>query len=362
MAQLVNNSNATPVKNIAILGPTGNIGIQILKSFLEHNASHSSSPFNIIALTRDSSLAGTKKQLEPYLNLPHHNIQVKSIDSYTNQSALSALLRETSTEVLISTIATLSTNDQTSIIDACVSSGTVKRFFPSEFGVDTSSRPIVEKNLPVALFKLEVIEYLKKVASDTRGGFTWSAIICGAFFDWGLKLPGLLTFNLASNEVAVIDGGDVKYEATNIATIGRAVVACLANPKTYEESAGQYVYINSFTVTQNQVISLIESYTNRTIKRHDVSSVARAEEARKIMEENGGLEFFRNYVPTAEVPYAPGSAESILPCIYGGEKSGGMNQYSMREPGLWNERLGLPKEDVEETVRGVLKELGLTKA
>lgn len=359
--QQVNGGSPTPVRNIAILGAAGNLGNQILVSFLDHNKSNPSNSFNIIALTRDASFERTTKQLKNYLDDSSSHLQVKSIDRYGNQNAVSKVLRDSSVEVLISTIATLSTNEQTSIVDACVASGTVKRFFPSEFGVDTSSRPLLEKYLPLAELKLEVVEHLKKVAVNTHGHFSWTAIIVGAFFDWAIMLPGVLGFNIPHNQVTVFDGGDIKYEATNLQQIGRAVVACLASQEAFDQSADQYVYVNSFTVTQNQVAALVEKFTGQSMKRIDVSSAEMSQKSREILAEKGGLGYYRNFEPTPENPYAAGSIESIWPAIFGGEKAGGFNQYSTGQ-GLWNERLRLPKEDVEESVKGVVQALGLMKA
>lgn len=356
MASTHNETASPPVKNIMILGATGNVGSAIFAALKSHNTQNPTHPFNITILTRTSSYARTTAQIPPTMNL-----QVLPIDSYTDSKSLSTLLKAHNIEVLISTIASFSTNDQAHLVTACVSSGTVRRFFPSEYGVDTSDRALIEKHLPLAVLKHENIELLREACSSTNGKLSWSALITGAFFDWALALPGALAFNIPNMSVNVLDSGDTPYEATNIGTIGKAVVACLTSPARFEDTANRYVYINSFTTTQNEVISLIEKFTGRTVKRNHISAKELSEKALATIEANGGLQGCRDFNPTPERLYAPGSGETIMACIFGGEAFGGINQYSMHEPGLWNDRLGLPKENMEETVRGVVENLGMLK-
>jgi len=357
MESTQNNNMSSSVRNIMLLGATGNVGTAILAALQSHNTLYPTHPFTITVLTRASSYAKTLTQISPSAN-----VQIVPIDSYTDSTTLTTLLRTHSIEVLISTIATFSTKDQAHLINACVSSGTVRRFFPSEYGVDTSDRAVLEKHLPPALLKHETIDLLRKASTSTSGHFTWTALITGGFFDWALALPGALTFNVPALTVDVLDGGNTIYEATNIATIGTAVVACLSSPSRFADTANQYVYINSFTTTQNEVIKLIEEYTGRSMKRNNVSAKELGKKSLAIIEANGGLQGCKDFSPTPERPYSPGSVEGIVACIFGGEHFGGINQYSRREGCLWNERLGLPRESIEETVKGVVEKLGLLKA
>ena len=339
-----------------ILGASGNICREIVSAFHTYNTGNPSSTFKITILTREASYNRTLAQFPP-----SSDIQVVPISSYTDATALTSLLQKNNIQVLISTIATFSTKDQQTIVNACVAAGTVQRFVPSEYGVDTSNIELITKHLPPALLKNEVVSYLRQVSADTNGQLTWSAIIVGTFFDWGLLLPGVMSYDVPKMSATVFDGGDVKYEGTNVGHIARAVVACLATPEAFEATTNEYVYVNSFTTTQNEVIGLIEKFTGRTMQHTPVSSTDLGRKARETMEAMGGLEAYRAYEPTPEAPYAPGSVEAIWSCLYGGNATGGLNQYSLREPGLWNARLGLPKEKIEETVRGVVANLGMLK-
>lgn len=82
-------------------------------------------------------------------------------------------------DAVVSTLATLSVQQQLGIIDAAVAAG-VKRFLPSEFGSDTS----VDDEVDVAPFlsdKQEVVKYLRTKEAD---GLSWTALCTGPWIDW----------------------------------------------------------------------------------------------------------------------------------------------------------------------------------
>ena len=93
---------------------------------------------------------------------------------------------------------------------------------PSEYGVDTSipSSPDV---LPLLAPKVEVLDYIK----SQQDKISWTALITGSIFDWGLNIPSFGGFNVPARTVTIYDGGDVPYEATNLDQVGKAIAASL---------------------------------------------------------------------------------------------------------------------------------------
>lgn len=83
-------------------------------------------------------------------------------------------------DAVVTAIAGEATADQTKIIDAAVEAG-VKRFVPTEYGVDTSNPAAVEK-VPFFKIKENMKKYLEEKAE--RGLIEWTSFITGAFFDW----------------------------------------------------------------------------------------------------------------------------------------------------------------------------------
>ncbi len=66
------------------------------------------------------------------------------------------------------------------IIDAAVKAG-VKRFIPSEFGLNTQK--VTGGAAKILAFKIKLQEKLQK-ASDENSQFYWTGVSCSLFFDW----------------------------------------------------------------------------------------------------------------------------------------------------------------------------------
>ena len=308
---------SSSIKKVIVIGASGSVGPFIVSSLLENG-------FTVSVLTRTTSSA----------TFPS-TVAVHRTD-YSSASLLEAFKGQ---DAVVSTIATFSTHQQSDIIDAAITAG-VKRFVPSEYGVDTSL-PQVAELLPPALPKQQTVEYLR---SKEASGLSWTGVIVGGFFDWTFKFPGLMGWDLTGRKATVFDGGDVEYEETNVAQIGRAVAAALSADHV-EQTKNTYIYINSFTITQNQVLAILEELTG---DKFTVSHETKVDLARK------GLEAFKHATSaekSREGDYISGSLELITAAIYG---NGGLNEFS-KTKGLWNERLGLPKEDLRATLVQVVE-------
>jgi uncharacterized protein YbjT (DUF2867 family) len=121
--------------------------------------------FNVTALTRGSSAPFSSP------------VQVHKVD-YESASSLAEVFK--GQDAVVSPIATGGLGIQKKIIDAAVQAG-VKRFIPSEFGIDTRN---AEGGLGKILSaKQETREYLDKVSKENPG-FTWTGISTSLFFDW----------------------------------------------------------------------------------------------------------------------------------------------------------------------------------
>ena len=306
--------SSNPIKNVIVLGASGSVGPHIVEALL-------AAGFIVTALTRASS----KKTFAD-------GVRVVMTD-YTHESLVKVFKGQ---DAVVSTIATFSAQEQIKIIDAAIAAK-VRRFLPSEFGFDTAY-PEVEAALPPAKPKRDTVEYLKSKESHE---LSWTAVIVGAFFDWGLG-NGALGINAPARTATIVDGGNVPYEATNIGQIGRAVAAILS-PAHLDDTANQYVYINSFTVTQNEVIEALEVATGDKFKLTHV----KGEEFWALGREQSKT---GKFVTIGGGQYLVGSAEMIWAEIY---NRSGFNQYSTKR-GLWNEKLGLSKENFEETIRSVV--------
>jgi hypothetical protein len=102
---------------------------------------------------------------------------LKVVETDYSPDALVSQLKDQ--DAVISVIGGTGFGDQKNIIDAAIKAG-VKRFFPSEFGINGRSKAVRELT-PFFAVKQEILDYLVKKEKD---GLTWTALIIGAVLDW----------------------------------------------------------------------------------------------------------------------------------------------------------------------------------
>ncbi|EXJ72763.1 uncharacterized protein A1O5_03910 [Cladophialophora psammophila CBS 110553] len=217
-----------PLK-VAVAGATGNLGLPVVNALVAAN-------YPITVLTRKGSNSASK--------LPQSsNITIKEVD-YSSIPELTAALE--GVKVVVSTLATTSVGEQNPLIDASVAAG-VERFLPSEFGSDTCNPKTAA--LPVFKYKVATQDYLKAKVKENPN-FSYTLVITGPFFDWGLQHGFVL--NPAKHSGTLYNGGDAKFSTTTLKSIGQAVVGVIEH---LAETANRPVYVNDTVTTQNKLIA-----------------------------------------------------------------------------------------------------------
>lgn len=123
--------------------------------------------FTVTALTRDSS----KVKFSP-------GVTFKQVDFSSTQSLKEVFNRQ---DAVVSAIGTLGITAQLDIVEVACPSG-IKRFIPSEFGIDT--RRVGDSKLAkMVAAKVTVEKKLKELAAD-NSEFTWTALSTALFFDF----------------------------------------------------------------------------------------------------------------------------------------------------------------------------------
>ena len=177
-------------------------------------------------------------------------------------------------------------------------------------------------------------ELASSYSSSSGEAFSWTSLVCGHFFDYGLQ-SGLLGFDLAGRKARFFDGGEVRWSTTTLAMIGEAVVRVL---RREEETRNRMMYVQSFCVSQGEVLAVLERVGGGKGegKKWEVEEV-RSEEY--IQEEKSKID--RN----------PGDAEAtenlvgVLGIVDGNWE--GKKDFA-------NGLLGLQGEDLEQVVRRVV--------
>ncbi|KAH8830163.1 isoflavone reductase family protein-like protein CipA [Flagelloscypha sp. PMI_526] len=291
------------VNKVIILGAGGNLGPTILAAL------QASKKFTITVLARPESKSV----------FPSDVTVIKS--DYSLSSLQSAFSGQ---DVVISTVGAGGFAAQKTIIDAAAAAG-VKRFFPSEFG----SRVTDESVAFVPLFqgKKDVVDYL--ISQESK--ISWTALQTGAFFDWGIKV-GFFGFDLANHKASVLDGGKAKFHSTNLSTVGKAIVALLSKPEAYEKSKNQYVRIASHEVSQADLLAGFERITGVKWEVTDTDSDPLVKTAREKLAEGDLAEGY-----------------TLLRVLLFGKVDLGTLGAA-----LWNDDLGLEKEDLDADLKLIL--------
>jgi hypothetical protein len=257
---------------------------------------------------------------------PSLSSDVKTIATdYTKASLVSALKDQ---DAVVSFLGSPAMGEaQLSLIDAAAKAG-VKRFISSEFGHNTDSEKVI-RVLPVLGGKRSTIALIK---SHPR--LTWTAVITGLFFDWGLKIS--IGVDAEKAKATVWDAGDVPFSTTNLRTIGQTLIKVLTDSAAYEDSKNRYIYLASHTTTQNELVAAAEKATG---KKFEITTVNGAET-----------------VAEATQKLATGDYSGILSLIAGlaFSKIEGEALADYRGFGIFNDKHGIKDVSLEEDVKNIV--------
>jgi nucleoside-diphosphate-sugar epimerase len=298
------------LNKIVILGGGGNIGAVVLRGLLKAPDLH------ITALKR----IGSKSSFPTAPNL-------KVVESDFTHASLVSLFRDNDT--VISVVGKDGINEQKPFVDAAVEAG-IKRFLPSEFGVNGQSKTVQEMT-PFFAAKQELLDYLVEKEKD---GLTWTGLIVGALLDWCLS-NGFIGFDLSTKRATIWDDGNAIFSGVNEEELGKAVVGVLKHPA---ETANKFVYVSSLAVSQSEILAALEKATS---SKWDVTRVSTQEQ-----------------LETARVQLSQGNfagAFTIVKATILANVPGLKKHFEVDEQDrLQNKLLGVPEVDLQKTVDSVL--------
>ena len=334
-------STSTPIRKVIVVGGTGLTGATVVRDLVQRG-------FEVSILSRESSTAAERAKTLSGFVLPapdasklsddHYGAQIIKTD-YSHESLVSSLQGQ---DAVVSCIQHFHLDKQYSVIDAAIEAG-VRRFIPSEYGCDTSEERIVEI-VPQTEIKRGVVKYLQS-KEDT--GLSWTGVIVGGYLDSMYDIPGVFGVDLPSKTLTVYDGGDGVFDVTTMKQIGRAIGAVLSH-EHLDETMNKYVHVNSSAVTQNQIFKILQDATGNMFDIKHGTKKAIHDAAREKWRSDPGKG------PT----YQMAMFEAIMVMMM---DYGGFCAFSERKE-LWNSRLDLPKEDIEQTLCDVLRSRGLLEA
>lgn len=258
-------ASSAPIKKVCLVGASGTVGSVIVKELVQAGC------FDVSILRRSNSSspspAGvTEIHISPALGLE------ELTKALTGQDAVVAAfpLKDVSEHIRL--------------VDAAFNAG-VRRYIPADYGSCDAASPQAQHHLKLYRDKTAVrvhCEELAEEASQDQTGaspFTWTSIICGHFFDFGLR-SGLLHFNIDTEKAQILDAGNIKASASTLRRVGESVVRVL---QRHEATRNRAVYVQSFCPTQLEILASLERATgNKWHTQHLDSNAFLERESRRL--------------------------------------------------------------------------------
>ncbi|KAM0272197.1 hypothetical protein ACHAQH_008820 [Verticillium albo-atrum] len=296
------------IQSVVLVGASGNVGKLILPEFIK-------SDLEVTAITRLTS----SSTFPAGVNVVKTDFSLESLTEIFKGK-----------EAVVSMIPIASLGEQAVVIEASIAAG-VKRFVPSEYGSDSDNAAVIAA-VPFFEAKKKYLDLLR----SKEDVISWTALITGPFFDWGLPI-GIWGFDLAKKTGRFVDGGKTRFTTSNSDQIARSLVGILEHA---DETKNKLVFVESFTTSQVEVLAALEKASGEKWQVEHVTSDEVRAQGFKLFGE-GDLQ---------------GGGGALIQALVLGE--GGLEDHTASGVAEWNKLLGLPKENVEETVERVLKGLG----
>jgi hypothetical protein len=222
-------------------------------------------------------------------------------------------------------------------MNAAISAG-VRRIIPSEFSTNLETK--LSQALPIVSDKIEIRKYVEELAAS--GKIEWTSVNNGPFFVPFIWLSGWMGAGLSSKVTTLHDGGDKIVCTTTLERIGEAVARSLL-PEFAEATKNKPIYVYSAPMSERKMTNLVSKLAGIEFTEKNLSIDAITKDAFEAYEKGDQSKNASFYIPF---------------CF--GDGYGGDYRYLAS-----NELLGLKEmsdAEVEETVKGFIKEMEASKA
>ena len=305
------------ISKIAIVGGSGNVGSRIVSALLDKKQ------FTITALSRANSKASFPT-----------GVTVKHVDYEKPDTIVDALKGQ---DALIVTLNVMAPKDTASKLSRAAADAGVPWILPNEFGQFTSTEAQLGT---VGQKQNEDRKFIEEL-----GVSSWIAVTTGFWFEHSYSSPGYTGLNIEGREMTFFDDGNVPLNTSTWPQVGRAVAALLSLPVGTPDSTDKTVTLNtfrnrrvtisSFTATQKEIFESAKRVTGTSDADWKISTVNSKEryDGGVAKMKTGDHIGFRIALYTRH--FFPGEFD--------------------KAPAAENEKLGLPKEDIDECLKDAIK-------
>lgn len=243
----------TVIKKVCLVGANGSLGTQVLDELVK------GSSFDVSVLVRANSTSE-----------PAHAGSVTKISISPDMTLEELTTAVSGQDAVIAAFPVKDVNQHLRLAEAAFNAG-VKRYIPADYGSCDASQPQPQKHLPLYRDKNAVQQKCAQLAASApEGPFTWTAIVCGHFFDWAVR-HNHIGMDLATRTALIFDDGARKASYSTMRQVARAIVAVLQKP---DETANRFVHMQSFNVTQLEILAAFERATGASWHKQFVDSNA----------------------------------------------------------------------------------------
>ncbi|KEZ45232.1 hypothetical protein SAPIO_CDS2702 [Scedosporium apiospermum] len=234
---------------ILIFGATGQIGYFITEAILSANPA-----FPHVTIFTSENTASTKADL--LKNWTSRGASVITGD-VTDKNQVLAAYKDIDT--VVSAVGRNVLDHQTNLLQWAdeQENGSVKWFFPSEYGTDIEYGPKSATEKPHQL-KLKVRKFAREQLKRVKPTY----LVTGPYVDMYFTLPGFNEriggFDVKNKRAILVEDGNGKVGFTTMRDVGKGVVAALKHP---EASFDRAVKIQSFVVTPKEILAEFEKQT-----------------------------------------------------------------------------------------------------
>ncbi|EWZ93652.1 hypothetical protein AU210_003959 [Fusarium oxysporum f. sp. radicis-cucumerinum] len=234
-------------KSILIFGATGNIG-----RYITNAIANAQPAFDHVAIFTSEDTVTRKPEL--IKELKSKAVKIITGDVNNTEDVKRAYQ---GVDTVISAVGRNVIETQIELFKLAAESGSVKWFFPSEYGTDIEYGPQSASEKPHQL-KLKVRKYIRENAN----GLKYTFVVTGPYIDMYFTLsPDVIEaggFDHKNKKAVLIDNGEGKIGFTTMPDVGKAVVAALRHPA---ESFNRALIVQSFVVNSKQILKELEKQT-----------------------------------------------------------------------------------------------------
>ncbi|OTA08142.1 hypothetical protein A9Z42_0090990 [Trichoderma parareesei] len=218
------------IKTVAVLGASGNVGKVAVPALL-------SAGFVVTVIARPDSTSTYPE-----------GVTIKT-SSYNDLDTLTHVLQ--GQDALVEAFNPAAAAHQGVIVRAALAAG-VKRLITPDFSTDSFSPHAAEVRIFEPKHKAQ--RELESLTAAPGCTLTWTAIVLGAWFDWGIQ-TGYFWVDKDKRTVTRFGSGNQKVSVSRVASAGEAIVAVLQSPDKYRN---RVAYFADYAVSTNELIAMLD--------------------------------------------------------------------------------------------------------